>query len=85
MLGVDNLEVSEAGEPGDVVFGVGEGVAKGKKVRADDIFLQSQVGEEQSTVENLETQALVGVVVAQSAKEGTCMMSIGASKSSGKK
>ena len=72
VLGVDNLEVAEAGEPSDVVFGVGEGVAKGKKVRADD-DLQSKVGEEQSAVENLVAQALVGVVVAQSVEEGTCV------------
>ena len=44
VLCVDDLEVAEAGEPSDVVFGVGEGVAKRKKVRAD-YDLQSEVGE----------------------------------------
>ena len=72
VLSVDDLEVAEAGEPSDVVFGVGEGVAKGKKVRADH-DLQSEVGEEQSAVENLVAQALVRVLVAQSVEEGTCV------------
>ena len=87
VLGVGDLQVVEAGEPRDVVLVVGEGVAEREKVRADN-DLQGKVGEGQCAVENVVAQALVGVVIAQRAEEGTRVqvrVSMGASKSSGMK
>ena len=87
VLGVGDLQVVEAGEPRDVVLVVGEGVAEREKVRADD-DLRGKVGEGQCAVENVVAQALVGVVIAQRAEEGTRVqvrVSMGASKSSGMK